>query len=144
MSYMPQAKTDDWATPQDLFDKWNDKYQFTLDVAASSSNRKCSQWFGLDHPELNRRNGLTAQWYGSVWCNPPYGRQIKDWVAKAYAYDGVTVMLLPARTDTLWFHTYLYTNDRVKIEFIKGRVKYGNGTTPAPFPSMMVVFRAET
>ena len=144
MAYMPPAKTDDWATPQDLFDEWNKRYQFTLDVAASSTNAKCPEWFGLDHPDPERRDGLKAHWYGNVWCNPPYGRQIRDWVLKAHIYQGTSVLLLPARTDTIWFHTYCYSSNRVTLRFLKGRVKYGDGKAPAPFPSMMVVFNAKT
>ena len=144
MAYMDKAKTDDWATPQDLFDKLNDKYRFTLDVAASSSNSKCADWFGLDHPDESRRDGLNAQWYGNVWCNPPYGRVIRDWVKKAYIYQGLSVLLVPSRTDTAWFHDYCYLSDRVRIEFLRGRVKFGDGLAPAPFPSMLVVFNAKS
>ena len=140
MAYMDKAKTDDWATPQSLFDEWDARYGFTLDVAASSTNAKCLEWFGLDHPDISRRDGLKVDWYGTVWCNPPYGRQIADWVMKAHVYQGTSVLLLPARTDTRWFHDYCYMTGRVTIKFLKGRIKFGAGLAPAPFPSMVAVF----
>lgn len=140
MAYMDKSKTDDWATPQTFFDELNKIHGFTLDTAASSANHKCPEWFGLDHVDEKRRDGLAAQWYGVVWCNPPYGRVIRDWVAKAAAYEGKSALLLPARTDTAWFHDYIYNNPRVTLTFIRGRLKFGNGSAPAPFPSIMVVF----
>ena len=143
MAYMDKAKTDNWATPQDLFDKLNARYKFTVDVAADRHNRKCDEWFGLDHPDSRRRDGLSAMWYGNVWCNPPYGRVIRDWVKKAYIYQGLSVLLVPSRTDTAWFHDYCYLNNRVRIEFLRGRVKFGDGKAAAPFPSMLMVFNAK-
>lgn len=143
MAYMDAAKTDDWATPQSFFDELNKTYRFTLDVAASQSNHKCDEWFGLDHDDELRRDGLKAQWSGNVWCNPPYGRVIADWVAKAYVYQGLSVLLLPARTDTRWFHDYCYMTGRTTVKFIKGRLKFGDGKAPAPFPSMLVIFHAK-
>ena len=136
--YMPPSKTDDWATPMELYDNYDMFHEFTLDAAASQTNRKCEQWFGLDHPDPDRRNGLTGNWEGHVWCNPPYGRGIKDWVKKASEHNDLVVMLLPARTDTGWFHDYcLY---KAQIEFLRGRLKFGGHKNAAPFPSMVVVF----
>ena len=135
---MPPSQTDDWATPRAFYDDCDMLFEFTLDVAASESNRKCEQWFGLDHPDPSRRDGLRGLWEGRVWCNPPYGRGIKDWVKKASEHNDLVVMLLPARTDTAWFHDYCY--GKSKIEFLRGRLKFGNAKTAAPFPSMVVVF----
>jgi phage N-6-adenine-methyltransferase len=101
---MPPAATDDWATPRDLFDKLNAVYQFDQDVAASSTNHLCDEWLGLDHPEQHKRDGLTGAWMGHVFCNPPYGRGIANWVARASQHPDLVVLLLPARTDTRWFH----------------------------------------
>lgn len=137
-AYMPPSATDDWATPRDLFNVLNKEHQFDLDVAASSTNALCYEWFGLDHPDESRRDGLKADWYGHVWCNPPYGRVIKDWVLKASQHHDLVVMLLPARTDTRWFHELVLPNADVK--FIKGRLKFGGHTVSAPFPSMLVTF----
>ena len=81
---------------------------------------------------------------GRVWCNPPYGREIAKWVRKGFesvqaGTASVCVMLLPARTDTKWFHNYVY--NKAEIRFVKGRLKFGNSKNSAPFPSMVVVFK---
>jgi len=139
-AYMPVSQTDDWATPQALFDQLDEIHNFTLDVAASLSNHKTAKWFGLDHDNPALRDGLAMSWAGeSVWCNPPYGRVIKEWVKKAHqeSQHASIVMLLPARTDTQWFHDYAI---RHKVTFIKGRLKFGNGQVAAPFPSILVEF----
>ena len=136
-AYMPVSKTDDWATPQYLFDEWNAKYQFDLDAAASSINHKCDNWYGLDHPEESRRDGLAQAWTGTTWVNPPYGRVLNQWVGHAVEQLSPVVMLLPARTDTRWFHSYCINQ---RITFIKGRVKFGGSSFGAPFPSMIVEF----
>ena len=137
-AYMPPSATDDWATPKDLFNVLNEQHKFDLDVAASLTNYLCDDWFGLDHYDEARRDGLKADWYGHVWCNPPYGRVIKDWVLKASQHHDLVVMLLPARTDTRWFHELVLPNANVK--FIKGRLKFGGHKVSAPFPSMLVTF----
>lgn len=136
--YMATAITDDWATPQWLFDQYNQLYHFDLDAAASLTNRKVERYLGLDHVDPARRNGLEADWDGrNVWVNPPYGRGLRDWLAKAHheAKTKIVVMLLPSRTDTVWFHDYAIHH---KITFIRGRLKYGNGTNPAPFGSLIL------
>ena len=138
-AYMPQSVTDDWATPKNLFYKLNLENSFDLDVAASSRNHLCDEWFGLDHENPDRRDGLNAEWFGHVWCNPPYGRVIKDWVLKASQHHDLVVMLLPARTDTRWFHELILPN--ADVEFIKGRLKFGDSKSAAPFPSMLVRFQ---
>ena len=136
-AYMPVSKTDDWATPQYLFDEWNAKYDFDLDAAASSTNHKCDNWYGLDHPEESKRDGLAQAWTGTTWVNPPYGRVLNQWVGHAAEQLSPVVMLLPARTDTRWFHSYCVNH---RITFIKGRVKFGGSSFGAPFPSMIVEF----
>ena len=139
--YIPISKGVDWATPQNLFDELNAIHNFTLDVAASSTNHKTQHWFGLDHENPLLRDGLAMSWENNrVWCNPPYGRQIKDWVKKAHdeSANAEIVMLLPARTDTAWFHDYAI---RHKVTFIRGRLKFGDGNSPAPFPSILVEFK---
>ena len=137
-AYMPPSQTDNWATPKALFDELNAQHKFDVDVAASSFNHLCKEWFGLDHPDESRRDGLTGNWEGHVWCNPPYGRVIKDWVLKASQHYDLVVMLLPARTDTKWFHDLVLPN--ADVRFIKGRLKFGDSVTAAPFPSMIVTF----
>ena len=132
------SKTVEWATPQELFDKYNQVWGFTTDVCATSANAKCTSFFTKED------DGLSMDWVGVCWMNPPYGRVISEWMEKAYSScveNGATVVcLVPSRTDTRWFHNYAVKGD---IEFIKGRVKFG-GKGPAPFPSMVVVFRPAT
>lgn len=135
---MFSSKTDMWATPQAFFDQLNEEFHFTVDVCAIPENAKCENFFT---PEIN---GLKQEWEGVCWCNPPYGREIGKWVEKAYiasTWGATVVMLLPARTDTKWFHEYIY--NKAEIRFIKGRLKFGNSKTSAPFPSMVVIYRNE-
>lgn len=136
---MFSSATDLWATPQDFFDKLNDEFHFTLDACALPENAKCENFY------TPADNGLSQKWGGCVWCNPPYGREIGKWVRKAYIENklGATVvMLLPARTDTKWFHDYIY--GKAEIRFMQGRLKFGGSKNPAPFPSMVVVFGEES
>ena len=127
-----------WETPQDLFDKLNLKYKFTTDVCAVKSNAKCKRYYS---PSLD---GLKQSWKGTCWMNPPYGRtETGKWVEKAYTESRkqcLVVALLPARTDTKWFHQFIYNKPGVTIEFIKGRLKFGSSKNSAPFPSMIAVF----
>ena len=134
---MFSSKTPEWTTPQDLFDRLNEKYHFNLDPASTDENAKCRNHYTLSD------DGLTKSWgVYTVFCNPPYGREIGKWVEKAYNEsikpNTIVVMLLPARTDTKWFHNYCVKG---KIEFIKGRLKFGGCKNSAPFPSMIVVFK---
>ena len=134
---MFSSKTDLWSTPRDFFDKLNDEFHFTLDPCSTHENAKCYKHF------TEEENGLLQDWGNEVvFCNPPYGRQIKDWVKKSYEEsqkDNTTVvMLIPARTDTIYFHEYIY--HKAEIRFIKGRLKFGNAKNSAPFPSMVVIF----
>lgn len=132
------SKTGEHATPQEFFDNLNREFGFTLDVAATPENAKCARYF------TEKEDGLTRGWGAeTVWCNPPYGRQIGDWVKKAFIaanFGATVVMLLPARTDTRWFHKYIV--EHAELRFVRGRLKFGNAKNAAPFPSMVVVFRA--
>lgn len=132
---MFSSETDQWATPQDFFNKVNSVFHFTLDVCADATNAKCDRYFH------SLQDGLSKEWKGVCWMNPPYGRSIGDWVKKAYesARGGaVVVCLLPARTDTKWWHDYCAKGE---VMFLKGRLKFGDATNSAPFPSALVVFR---
>jgi phage N-6-adenine-methyltransferase len=133
---MFSSKTDLWSTPQAFFDRYDNLFHFTLDVCASEENAKCPRFF------TKEMDGLKQDWQGNIcWMNPPYGREIGQWIQKAYEESKksstIVVCLLPARTDTKWFHDYCM---RGEIEFIKGRLKFGNSPNPAPFPSMVVIF----
>jgi site-specific DNA-methyltransferase (adenine-specific) len=133
------SKSNEWETPQEFFDKLNLLYHFDLDACASKDNAKCAEYFSIMNTALDK-NWLE---YGrSAWMNPPYGRQIGLFVRKAAieARKGCQVVcLLPARTDTAWFHEYCTGAD--EIFFLKGRLKFGNPKNSAPFPSMVVIFR---
>lgn len=129
-------KTDEWSTPQDFFDTLDDEFHFSLDVCANEQNHKCERYFS------KADDGLKMTWGGEiVWCNPPYGREIDKWVKKCAMHKGLAVMLLPARTDTRWFHNFIY--QKAEIRFIKGRLKFGGSKNSAPFPSMVVIFRSD-
>lgn len=130
------SKTNEWATPQDFFNKINQEFNFTLDVASTDENAKCKKYF------TEQDDGLQQSWDNEiVWCNPPYGRSLKSWVKKASeTIGGVVVMLIPARTDTSYFHDYIC--EKAEIRFIRGRLKFGDSKNSAPFPSMLVIFRS--
>lgn len=135
------SNTDLWATPQEFFDGLNKEFGFTLDVCATKENAKCAKFYTKED------DGLCKNWHGEVcWMNPPYGREIGKWVKKASetnSYFGNTIVcLLPARTDTKWFHDYIY--GKTEIRFLKGRLKFGGQKNSAPFPSMVVVFGPPT
>lgn len=139
---MFSSKTDQWATPQQFYDELNCEFNFTLDPCADAYNHKCNKYF------TKEIDGLTQSWSGErVFCNPPYGREIADWVKKCYeeVLKGcqLVVLLVPARTDTKWFHNYIYKK-ATEIRFIKGRLKFGNSKNAAPFPSMIVIFKRGT
>lgn len=130
------SKSDEWSTPQYLFDELDREFRFTLDPCADAENHKCDRYY------TKEQDGLKQIWGGEVvFCNPPYS-QIDKWVKKAWeearAKDTICVLLIPARTDTRWFHGYI--QNRAEVRFIKGRLKFGDATGNAPFPSMVCIF----
>lgn len=139
---MMSSLTCEWATPRQLFEMLDREFHFTLDVCSTSVSAKCEEFF-VEH-------ALDRIWVplkdGAIWVNPPYGRTIGDWVEKAYresigAHRHITVvMLLPARTDTSWFHDYCLPHG--EIRFLRGRLSFeGQPKGRCPFPSMIVIFR---
>jgi len=136
---MPQAVTDKWSTPTHVIDSVIEEFgKIDLDPAASKENAVAGRFY------TEETNGLEQIWIGDlVYVNPPYGRALNQWVKKAiHEYEQQRakkiVMLLPSRTCTRWFHL-LYERDDVEIRFYKGRLKYGDGSSPAPFPSILVI-----
>ena len=133
----------EWSTPQDLFDGLDAEFGFTTDVCATPENAKCATFYTRDD------DGLSQTWRGVCWMNPPYGREIGAWVAKAHqaAENGATVVcLVPARTDTRWWQQHVMPAmeaDPRNIRFLPGRLKFGGATNSAPFPSAVVVFQTE-
>lgn len=138
LAAMYSSSTDQWATPQDFFNELNKEFSFDLDPCADENNHKCERYF------TKEQDGLKMDWGGSrVFCNPPYGREIGEWVRKCYEEghkEGtIVVMLIPARTDTKYFHDYIL--NRAELRFVRGRLRFGDAETGAPFPSMVVIFR---
>jgi phage N-6-adenine-methyltransferase len=129
------SATDEWATPQSLFDDLSVVFgDFTLDPCATPQNAKCVTYF------TRQQDGLAHRWQGKVFMNPPYGRDIGRWVKKAYeeSLDGALVVcLLPARTDTRWWHDYA---SHGYVYFLRGRLRFGTAINSAPFPSAIVTF----
>lgn len=134
--------SDEWETPQDFFNELNEIYHFNLDPCASTKNAKCKKFY------TKKDNGLIKSWKGRrVFCNPPYS-DIPAWVKKCHEErEAQTVLLVPARTDTRWFHNFIY-NDcgghtgywQHDVKFLRGRLKFGDSRNSAPFPSMLVYF----
>jgi phage N-6-adenine-methyltransferase len=159
---MFSSATAEWATPQAFFDRMNAEFHFETDVCATSENAKCSRFY------TEECDGLAQVWEGACWMNPPYGEPehpcklackkkrcvkrgchclvyvpgICDWIKKAYESartTGATVVcLLPARTDTAWWHDYCM---KAEFRLVRGRLNFGDGKAPAPFPSAVVIFR---
>ena len=138
--------SDEWSTPDALFEGLHREFGFTVDAAATSENAKCSAFWTAEE------DGLTQAWAGHVvWCNPPYSR-LAEWLARAARaaqYERTTcVLLIPARTDTKAWHAHVWDEERhrprrgVEIRFIKGRVRFGESNNGAPFPSAVVIFHA--
>lgn len=135
------SKSDDWSTPDDFFAKVVAEFgPFDLDPCATAENAKAPHFYTAE------QDGLGQDWHGKVWCNPPYGRGIGEWVRSAVqetsdvSWADLVVMLLPARTDTKWWHDYVIPH-AAEIRFIKGRLKFGGAKNSAPFPSALVIFR---
>ena len=129
------SKSNEWPTPQDFYDKLNAEFNFTLDPCCTKESAKCAKFY------TEEDDGLSKSWQGeTVFMNPPYGRAIKDWMKKACeeGQNTTVVCLVPARTDTAWWHEYAIKGE---IRFIRGRLKFGGHKNSAPFPSAVVIFR---
>jgi len=132
------SRDDIWSTPQAFFDKLNEEFHFSLDACALPENAKCKLYF------TPQTDGLVQDWSGhTVFVNPPYGKKIAAWVEKCYREsrkeNTKVVLLIPARTDTAYFHRFIY-KIAMEIRFVKGRLKFGNAQNSAPFPSMVIIF----
>ena len=127
--------TPEWSTPPDLFAELDAEFHFDLDAASTDENALCERHYTKED------DGLAQPWDGNVWCNPPYGREIGKWVRKAAESDGggVVVCLVPARTDTAWWHDWV-VGHATEVRFIRGRLKFGGSKSGAPFPSAVVVY----
>lgn len=139
------SKDMSWCTPPDFFAELDREFHFDLDPAATEKSAKCARYF------TEADDGLRQDWGGCrVFCNPPYGRQIVDWVRKGYEESRkpgtVVVMLIPARTDTTYYHDYIFHGKASEVRFLRGRLKFtdedGNAKDAAPFPSAVIVWRS--
>ena len=155
-------KSNEWETPRSLFKELDDEFNFTIDVCATKESAKCERFYN------KQSNGLAQSWENEIaFMNPPYGREIGTWIEKAYRESlngAIVVCLIPARTDTRYWHDYIFPN--AEVRFLKGRVKFLNngeeveyieqlglfgeeqsevvtsdGDMPAPFPSAVVIFK---
>lgn len=131
---MTGSARSDWATPYKIFAALDREFHFMLDACATLESARCDRFLSA--------GALDCSWgAGPVWLNPPYGRKIGEWIRKAWeeSQRGVTVVcLLPARTDTSWWHNYCM---RGEIRFVRGRINFDSGRGRCPFPSSIVVFR---
>lgn len=137
--------SDEWGTPAAWFKKWSDEVGgFTLDPCATKRNAKAKKYF------TKKQDGLAQPWSGKVFVNPPYSK-IKDWCKKCFDEHSnceLIYLLVPARTDTKWFHEFIWNGERHRphywndVRFIKGRLKFEGGESCAPFPSMLVIFKS--
>jgi phage N-6-adenine-methyltransferase len=136
-STLYSSRTDEWPTPRSFFNELNAEFKFTLDPCASKTNTTCATFF------TKNEDGLMQDWKNHrVFCNPPYGKTMREWAKKCYeaSQGGALVVLLAhARTDTRWFHDWVYDKAH-EIRFVRGRLKFGDGRQSAPFPSMIAVF----
>lgn len=134
------SKTNEWSTPQDFFDELDKEFNFTLDPCSTSENAKCAKYFTVED------DGLKQDWSNDVvFMNPPYGREIKHWIKKAYeeSLNGATVVcLIPSRTDTIYWHDYIF-GKADDIRFVRGRLKFGGSKNSAPFPSAVIIYKRE-
>ena len=130
------SATVEWATPAWLFDALKMEFPFSLDPCSTHENAKCELHF------TKEENGLELDWSDHVvFMNPPYGREIVRWMEKAYesSKQGATVVcLVPARTDTVWWHRFAM---RGEIRLLRGRIRFVGGRNSAPFPSAIVILR---
>jgi site-specific DNA-methyltransferase (adenine-specific) len=131
------SRSEEWATPSDFFAELDKEFHFTLDPCATRRNAKCNRFF------TRLEDGLRQDWANEVvFCNPPYGKRIRDWARKCYEASraGATVVMIAhSRTDTRWFHEWVY--QRAELRFVKGRLRFRNGKQSAPFPTLIAIFR---
>jgi site-specific DNA-methyltransferase (adenine-specific) len=145
------SASDEWTTPQNLFDQLNAEFDFEIDLAATAENTKCASFYSLQLDSLSQHWGSR---FARGWLNPPYSRGLCghfiEKAARQRRMGFLTVMLLPSRTDTKAFHAHIYDIDTwqprngIEIRLLAGRLRFSNSKTPAPFPSMIVIFRPDT
>jgi len=117
-----------WETPKELYDELDKEFHFNDDPCP-----------------LYGEGGLDRRWGSVTFVNPPYGKEISKWLLRAWEesiWGNTVVCLIPSRTDTRWWHEYVMKAS--EIRFLRGRLKFGDATNSAPFPSCIAIFRHET
>jgi len=133
------SNSQEWETPQYLFDELNLEFKFEVDLCASKLNKKC---YAFLDKQKNALDWVWSAWWKSGWLNPPFGRDVGQWIQKAYeeSLEGMTVVcLVPARVDTKWFHEFVL--GKAEIRFVKGRLNFSGAKHNAPFPCMILIFK---
>lgn len=128
----------DWETPQNLFDALNKEFNFTLDPCCTKETAKCKRYYTKED------DGLSQDWIGTVFMNPPYGREISEWMKKAKMESdkgAIVVCLVPARTDTKWWHTYAMKSSEIRL--LTRRLTFSGASNKATFPAAIVIFNRE-
>lgn len=137
---MVSSKSNEWATPQDLFDKLNEEFHFTLDAASTDENSKCEKHF------TKKDNGLHQDWSKDVvFLNPPYGGHTGKWMRKSLDESrkgAIVVCLIVASTDRSYWHDFIFPYAS-QIRFLRGRITVGEAKTTAPFASAIVIFNKQ-
>lgn len=136
------SDSSEWGTPWELWHLLDEEFHFGLDACASKHNKKCSRYISADRDALSDDTcWMTLGAGANIYMNPPYGRELPKWIKKAYteALKGCRVVcLVPARTDTKYWHDYIMK--AAEIRFFKGRLRFQGAESGAPFPSALVIF----
>lgn len=134
------SRSEEWGTPQKLFDSLNAEFKFDLDPCASVANRKCERFFDKE------KDGLAQDWGNSrIFMNPPYGKNIGLWMQKAYESSlsgALVVCLVHTRTDTRWWHSWV-EGKAAEIRLLRGRLKFEGGLYSSTFPSVLIIYRPD-
>lgn len=139
------SNRDDWETPQALFDVLDEHFNFVYDLATNGRNAKVANYFTKEDDALAQDWGGIGEASDWLYCNPPYGREIRDWIKKASESNKNIVMLIPARTDTSYWHDFIF--NKASVVFLRGRLKFeinGEARDAAPFPSALVIYREKS
>lgn len=145
------SDNDVWPTPADFFERLDAEFNFGLDVCSSTNNHKAPAYYAIDHPDESRRDGLDQDWAAEaaelgglgVFCNPPYGSGIENWMRKAHeaAQAGATVVtLVPVRSSSGWWHDLVLMTG-AEVRYVRGRLTFGDAKHSAAFSSAVVIYR---
>lgn len=131
-----KSNSEEYETPPEIFEPLQKEFDLQLDVCATKENTKCDLFF------TKEEDGLTKEWDRSFWMNPPFGRNLKKWVQKAYeeSQKGVIgVLLLPVRSNTIWWHKYII-DTKAEVRFLKGEIKFVGYERGLWLPFAIIIF----